>query len=33
MRNASDAATMTSPAGRQAIAAQLAAGIRTFLGR
>jgi N-acetylmuramoyl-L-alanine amidase len=33
MRNASDAATMTSPAGRQAIAGQLAAGIRTFLGR
>ena len=33
MRNAKDAATMSSPAGRQAIAAQLAAGIRTFLGR
>lgn len=33
MRNASDAATMSSPAGRQAIAAQLAAGIRAFLGR
>jgi N-acetylmuramoyl-L-alanine amidase len=33
MRNAADAATMSSPAGRQAIAGQLAAGTRAFLGR
>jgi N-acetylmuramoyl-L-alanine amidase len=33
MRNATDAATMSSAAGRQAIAGQLAAGIRAFLGR
>jgi N-acetylmuramoyl-L-alanine amidase len=33
MRNPGDAARMSSAAGRQAIAAQLAAGIRAFLGR
>jgi N-acetylmuramoyl-L-alanine amidase len=33
MRNASDAAWMSSPSGRQAIAARLAAGILSFLGR
>ena len=33
MRNATDAALMSSPAGRDRIAAQLAAGILAFLGR
>jgi N-acetylmuramoyl-L-alanine amidase len=33
MRNASDAAWMSSAAGRQAVAARLAAGIRAFVGR
>jgi N-acetylmuramoyl-L-alanine amidase len=33
MRNASDAAWMSSAPGRQAVAARLAAGIRAFLGR
>jgi N-acetylmuramoyl-L-alanine amidase len=33
MRNATDAAWMSSPDGRQAIAAQLAGGVLTFLGR
>src|SRR4051794_8390826 len=33
MRNATDAAWMSSPDGRQAIAAQLAAGVLAFLGR
>jgi N-acetylmuramoyl-L-alanine amidase len=33
MRNPGDAATMSSASGRQAIAGQLAAGIRAFLGR
>jgi N-acetylmuramoyl-L-alanine amidase len=33
MRNASDAAWMSTPAGRQAVAARIAAGILTFLGR
>lgn len=33
MRNADDAARMSSPAGRQAYAARIAAGILTFLGR
>jgi N-acetylmuramoyl-L-alanine amidase len=33
MRNATDAAWMSSAAGRQAVAARLAAGVRSFLGR
>ena len=33
MRNAADAARMSSPAGREAYAKQLAAGILDFLGR
>jgi N-acetylmuramoyl-L-alanine amidase len=33
MRNASDAAWMSSASGRQRVAVQLATGIRTFLGR
>ncbi len=33
MRNAADAALMSSPAGRQAIADRLAAGVLAFLGR
>ncbi len=33
MRNAADAALMSSGSGRQALAAQLAAGVLTFLGR
>ena len=33
MRNATDAAWMSSPGGRQAVAQQLAAGVLAFLGR
>lgn len=33
MRNAEDAASMSDPAGRQALAGRLAAGVLTFLGR
>jgi N-acetylmuramoyl-L-alanine amidase len=33
MRNAADAALMSEPGGRDAIAAQLAAGVLAFLGR
>ena len=33
MRNAADAALMSDPAGRDAIAAQLTAGVLAFLGR
>ena len=33
MRNAADAALMSDPAGRDAIAGQLTAGVLAFLGR